>query len=99
MATVWIISKVTSYGHHTVLEPADIPAGGMIEDRYMDLGTREVHWSVTLQTEGRKSFELQHNAWMGMYPGIRVGILAVPHVDQNLQVTSLFFRHSKEQRC
>ena len=71
----------------------------MIEDRYMDLGTREVHWSVTLQPKGWESFELQHYAWMGMNAGVREGILAMPHIDQNLQVASLFFRHSKEQWC
>ena len=90
---------MTNNGHHTVLKPADIPAYAIVEDRYVDLSTREVHGCVTLQSKGRKSFELQHYAWMGMDAGIRVWFLTMPHVDQNLQVASLFFRHTKEQGC
>ena len=99
VAAVRFVSKMTHNGHHSVLKPADIPAYASVEDRYMDLSTREVHWCVSLQSKGRKSFELQHYAWMGMDAGIRVWILTMPHVDQNLQVTSLFFRHTKEQGC
>ena len=39
VATVRVISKVAHNSHHSILLPADIPTGGMIEDRYMDLGT------------------------------------------------------------
>ena len=35
----------------------------------------------------------------GMNAGIRVWILAMPHVNQNLKVASLFNRHAKEQEC
>ena len=90
---------MTHNGHHSVLKPADIPAYAIVEDRYVDLNTREVHGYVSLQSKGRKSFKLQHYAWMGMDAGIRVWFLTMPHVDQNLQVTSLFFRHTKEQGC
>ena len=64
VAAVRTISKMTNNGHHTVLEPADIPADAIVEDRYVDLSTREVHGCVSLQSKGRKSFELQYYAWM-----------------------------------
>ena len=99
MTAVWILFEVTQGGHYSVLCSADIPASAIVEDRNMDLRTGEVHGCVLLQGKGRKSFELQYYAWMGMNAGICAWILAMPHVDQNLQVASLFSRHAKEQGC
>ena len=86
-------------GHHSVLRPADIPASTIVEDRNVDLTAGEVDGCVLLHGKGRESFELQHYAWVGMNAGIHIWILTMPHVDQNLQVASLFCRHAKEQGC
>ena len=96
---------MTHNGHHSILKPIDIPAYAIVEDPYVDLSTREVHGCVALQSKGRKSFaskqgqEIFRFATLCMDAGIREWFLTMPYVDQNLQVTSLFFRHTKEQGC
>ena len=43
VATLGLNAEMAQDGHHSVLYPTDIPAGIIVEDRNVDLRTREVH--------------------------------------------------------